>query len=207
MIGIFGGSFDPVHNGHLRAALETYQRLRLEKICFLPCYQHAFSKPLQASASQRLKMLELATIKQPFFCVSDDEIKQQTTSYTIETLKAMKQRQPQEKLALMIGIDAFLELPKWQQWRTLLDYASIIVLHRPGHYLPGNGLIDEYLAEHRCKDKATFINQEIHSIFLLSIPMLEISSTYIRQQIKEQQSVLYLLPQTIVNYINEKNIY
>ena len=207
MIGIFGGSFDPIHHGHLRAALEAYQRLQLAEIHFVPCFKHAFTKSLQANASQRLQMVKLAIAGQPGFLVDNREIKQQQISYMSDTVKTMKQDNPQQKLALIIGVDAFLELPQWQHWQRLLNYTSIIVLHRPGYLIPNDSLINQYLAENHCKDKENFIEQKINSIFLLSIPMLEISSTYIRQQIKNKQNLQYLLPNTVNNYIIQEKIY
>lgn len=207
MIGIFGGSFDPIHNGHLRAALETYERLHLERIYFLPCYQHAFSKALTATAKQRLEMVKLAITEQPCFDVDKREIEQAETSYTIKTLKQIAQSFPQKKLALIIGIDTFLELPKWNEWEQLLDYASIVVLHRPGYEITTNSCITTYLLKHQCQNKNIFINQKYNGILLLNIPMLEISSTYIREQIAVGKSPCYLIPTAVNTYIKKKKIY
>src|SRR3990167_8466433 len=132
MIGIYGGSFDPIHNGHLRAALETCEQLQLQKILFIPCYHHAFNKCLHASSEQRLAMLQLAIQGNSLFTVDDREINQPSTSYTIDTLISLHKEYPKQKFALIIGTDAFLQFHQWHRWREILHYANIIILHRPG---------------------------------------------------------------------------
>jgi nicotinate-nucleotide adenylyltransferase len=207
MIGLFGGSFDPIHNGHLRVALEAQQRLGLSQVRFIPCHTHAFAKPIQATAAQRLAILKLAISGEPHFHVEPHEIEQHNVSYTIDTVITLKHKFPTEKLALLIGVDAFVALPKWHRWQEIIDYASIIVLHRPGYTIPVAGEVIDYLKEHECHDAKTFTEQSPSGIYLLSLPMLEISSTYIRHSIRDGKNAKYLLPDAALNYIHEQKIY
>ena len=207
MIGLFGGSFDPIHYGHLRAAIESYQHLELSKIIFIPCYQHAFAKPLQATAIQRLQMLKLAIAEHSFFSLDERELRRQGTSFMIDTLIQLASENRRQKFALIIGLDTFLGLSKWKQWQQLLNYASIIVLHRPGYTITQNHQMYPYLKQHHCINKKTFRQQHSNSILLLSTPLLQISSSYIRQQIKAIQNPYYLLPKAVIDYIRQERIY
>ena len=202
-----GGSFDPIHHGHLRAALESYQRLGLKNITFVPCYRHALAKPLQATAVQRLHMLKLAIAGQSFFSLNECELQQQSTSFMRDTLIQVVNENQQQKFALIFGVDTFVDLQKWKQWQELLNYASIIVLHRPGYSIAKDHRMYTYLNQHRCTDEKAFLSQCNNSILLLSTPLLEISSSYIRQQIKARQNPCYLLPQAVIDYIVQEKIY
>ena len=143
MIGVFGGSFDPIHNGHLRAAVEIGEHLQLQQIRFVPCHIHALSKSFHASSSQRIKMLEIALKNQPHFVVDDREMKLEQTSYMVDTLMSLREEYGKDKLGLILGVDTFLQLPKWHRWQEILDYASIIVVQRPGYQLPSDSNIHD----------------------------------------------------------------
>jgi nicotinate-nucleotide adenylyltransferase len=208
MIGIFGGSFDPIHNGHLRAALEVQQRLGLEKILLVPCQQHAFGKQFNASAAQRLKMLQFATQGQENFVVDSRELQRTGISYTIDTLIELNAETPNDVYSLILGMDTLLSLPKWHQWEEILDYANIIVVNRTALSSAAKTiLIDTPFIEYVCTDAQEFMHSKSGKIFLLNAPLLEISATYIRNEVAAGKSVRYLLPETVVDYIQTEKIY
>ena len=207
MIGLYGGSFDPIHNGHLRAALVVQQQLNLAAIKFIPCGEHAFQKPLQASNEQRLAMLTLALAEQNDFSLETIEIDREETSYTVQTLERLSAQYPGERFALILGLDAFLSLPQWNRWQELLDYASLIVTSRPGYVWPEDNELARYVAQHRITDSDQFLQSQQSAIFMLEMPALNISSCYIRLQLQQQHSIDYLLPSPVVDYIAEHSVY
>lgn len=208
MIGIFGGSFDPIHNGHLRAALEVQQRLALDKILVIPCQQHAFGKAFNATAAQRLKMLQLATQGQENVVVDPRELKRTGISYTIDTLIELKVENPHEVYSLILGMDTLLSLPKWHQWEEILDYANIIVVNRAAlNSTATTALINTPFTEYLCTNAQEFMQSKCGKIFLLNTPLLEISATYIRNEITAGKNIRYLVPEAVADYIAAEKIY
>jgi nicotinate-nucleotide adenylyltransferase len=136
-IGIFGGTFDPIHFGHLRTAFELLQALRLHEMRFMPAGNPPHREVTVASAPVRLAMVQAATQGQPGFVVDDREIRREGLSYSVDTMRTLRADFPDHSLCLIVGMDAFLGLPKWHQWRELLDLAHLVVAHRPGWRAPG----------------------------------------------------------------------
>jgi nicotinate-nucleotide adenylyltransferase len=207
MIGIYGGSFDPIHNGHLRMAVTVQESLDLSQLKFIPCRQHALQKTFHASSKHRLAMLQLAIAGRSHFSIDSIEIDNPKISYTLETLKALKQKHPEETLVLILGLDAFLSLPQWFKWKELLDYSSIIVTTRPGYELPNSGVLIDYLHEHLFATSKELLHADRHGIYMLPAPLLNISSHYIRDEIQMNHSATYLLPENVINYIKQENLY
>ncbi|MSP53029.1 MAG: nicotinate-nucleotide adenylyltransferase [Gammaproteobacteria bacterium] len=205
MIGIFGGSFDPIHNGHLRAALEVLQRLELKKILFVPCQQHAFGKTFNATAAQRLEMLELAIQGEEEFVVDARELQRTGISYTIDTLIELNAENPNEIYSLILGMDTFLSLHKWHQEEEILNYANVIVVDRPA--LEATRMIDSTFADYVCTNVHEFMHSKAGKIFFLSAPLLEISATYIRNEVAANKSIRYLVPEAVADYIQTEKIY
>lgn len=207
LIGLFGGTFDPIHYGHLRSALELIQIIGFEQIRFIPCQQPVHKETLKASAAQRLHMLKLATENQPSFIVDPREINRSTPSYMVETLTSLREEFPDDSLVLIIGSDAFLHLPSWHQWQRLLDFCHIMVVQRPGHKLGLDAELAAYLDQHALAD-ASELEQKNHSgIYIQTITALDISSTMIRSQINAGLNPRFLLPDSVLAYINEQNLY
>ncbi|OGT06369.1 MAG: nicotinate (nicotinamide) nucleotide adenylyltransferase [Gammaproteobacteria bacterium GWF2_41_13] len=129
-IGILGGTFDPIHQGHLQIALIALQQLHLQKIHFIPCFQPPHRNQPIASPNDRLAMVKLAIGNNTAFNADDREIKRGNISYTIDTLKSLRQDYPDTPLCLIIGTDAFQELQQWHHWKELIDYAHLVVMYR-----------------------------------------------------------------------------
>lgn len=132
MIGIFGGSFDPVHRGHLALCERVSAALPLKKIYILPCYLPVHRGPLQASPQDRVAMLELAFKNYPNFKIDTREIDRAEASYMIDTLKSFQAEFPEEKFALILGADSYQDFKTWKDWQELLQRAELVVVARPG---------------------------------------------------------------------------
>ena len=135
-IGIFGGTFDPIHYGHLRTAFELLQALRLGELRFMPAGNPPHREQPMASAEQRVAMVRAATAGQPGFTVDDRETRREGPSYSVDTLAGLRAEHPTRPLCLIVGMDAFLGLPKWHQWQDILKLAHLVVAHRPGWRAP-----------------------------------------------------------------------
>ena len=193
-IGIMGGTFDPIHNGHLLTAECAAYKYNLEKVIFVPSGNppHKTEQKI-TNAEDRYLMATLATISNSKFSVSKIEIKREGLSYTIDTVREFKKMYPDHKLFFITGTDAIMEIFDWKSPRNLLQEADFIAASRPGYSL---GDIKE-------KITGTY-KEEIH---LLKIPGLAISSTNIRQRVREGRPIKYQLPESVENYIKQKNLY
>lgn len=206
-IGILGGTFDPIHNGHLRMALEFYEALDLAKVHLIPCYRPVHRKLPAASPEQRMAMVECATANEPALYADPREIKRDGPSYTIDTLREINEEMPNTPLCLFLGIDAFLNFPSWHLWEEILQHAHLIVAHRPQYQLPTTGTIADLLKSHLRNDVA-FVHENIAGgVLLRPITSLDISATDIRKQIAIGKNPRYLLPDSVYDYIKQHGIY
>lgn len=205
-IGILGGTFNPIHLGHLRAAEEVRERFNLEKIYFVPCNippHKEFSPILETSA--RLEMVRLAIRGVPYFKLSDIEIKRGGKSYSIDTVNYfLKKGIKKNELYFIIGSDAFADITKWKDYEQLLNSCNIIILKRPGFksdsVIPLDLLrILQYNKKTKCYE--TFSKTRI---FLTDIKGLEISSSMIRDLLRVGKSIRFLVPDRVVRYIEKK---
>jgi nicotinate-nucleotide adenylyltransferase len=208
MIAILGGSFDPIHNGHLAVAQKILETFEPNKIRFIPCAQHAFEKSMQVTASDRLNMIRLALISQASeFCIDDQEIKVGGVSYTIDTLRRIRtQLSSDESLALIIGQDALLQLDKWKEWSHLLAYAHIIVVSRNTKY-PINTELLNYIEAHKTDDIKLIKSKTSGYIYFLDMPLVDISSTAVREGLVANQLSKEMLPKKVLEYIKNKGLY
>ncbi len=207
-IGILGGTFDPVHFGHLRAALEIKQILQLDKMHFIPCRSpvHKDSDTV-ASAQQRLAMLNIAVTGVNGFVVDDREILKDRPSYMLDTLKNMRQDFADAPLCLLLGSDAFLQLPTWHNWRELLDYAHIIVMTRPGYPLRFDDELKDYFEQNKLDDYDNLKDNTAGFIYVQEISAIDISATNIRALLRANVTPRYLLPDDVLAYITQHAIY
>ncbi len=206
-IGIFGGTFDPIHFGHMRTAFEMLQALRLDEVRFIP----AGSPPLRdsplADARLRLAMVRAAIEDQPGFAVDDREVRREGPSYTVLTLSELRREHPDRSLCLIVGMDAFLSLPRWHQWREILQLAHVVVAHRPGWRAPISGPLGELMV-----DRGTGRINDLHEtqagrIFIHPVTQLEIASTDLRNIIASGRDPRYLIPDAVRDIIRETGCY
>ncbi len=206
-IGLFGGTFDPIHYGHLRTAFELWQQLALSEVRFLPSGSPPHRAETRASAELRLQMVRAAVADQPGFVVDDREVRRTGLSYSVDTLTELRQENPGRSMCLLLGMDAFLGLPNWHRWRELFDLTHIVVVHRPGWKAPALGPLGEVLV-----DRGTGSVRDLHETpagkIHVHVPtQLEISSTELRQLIVAGRDPRYLVPDPVRRIILDSGCY
>lgn len=213
-IGILGGTFDPIHNGHLRIAQEALEQCDLSQVRFLPCGTPPHRSAPKASAKARWEMVRLALNGHPDFLVDVREVFRTDPCYTVDTLTALRaELGVQQPLCLILGGDAFLQLHTWHEWKRLFELAHIVVLQRAGGPPLGNAMAaaDGALqAEYRARlapGTAALHEAPNGAIFVADMPALEISSTDIRRRCAEKKNIRYLVPDAVTNYINTNSLY
>jgi len=213
-IGILGGTFDPIHNGHLRIAQEALEQCDLAQVRFVPCGTPPHRPTPSASAKSRWEMVRLALNGHSDFLVDVREVFRTDPCYTVDTLAGLRaELGAQQPLCLILGGDAFLQLHTWHEWKRLFDLAHIVVLQRAGGLPLGNAMLKadaalraEYTA--RLAPGAGALHETPSgAIFVADMPALEISSTDIRRRCADGKSVRYLVPEVVVNYINTNSMY
>lgn len=195
-LGILGGTFDPIHIGHLHIAEIVYKALALEKVIFIPAFvpPHKVGQDY-APAQQRYAMTELAVQPYKHFCVSDMELKRSGVSYTRDTLRELNKLYPQKQLYFIIGADSVVQLHTWNSIEEMLDLATFVVAGRPGY----DGVMEQVV--HNLGSAAA------SKIVLLHTPEYDISSTDIRTRIRQRESLAGLLPETVELYIKKHGLY
>lgn len=206
-VGIFGGMFDPVHFGHLRIALDIAAALDLCQVRLLPCGQPVHRSQTQASAEQRLQMLELSVIGEPMLCIDRRELERSGPSYMIDTLLSLREELGDQSLCLILGMDAFAALDSWHQWTRLIDLAHLVVVQRPGQQARLSEPVSILLAKHQVTQAQALHQQAAGRILIQSASRLEISSTAIRKMIAQGINPRYLLPDPVLALIRQEHLY
>lgn len=194
---IFGGTFDPIHNGHLHIAYEALYALNLDKIIFMPTGNppHKLEKNI-TEAYLRYQMVNAAVNEEEKFSVSDYEIKKNNLSYTYETLRYFNELEKNTEWYFMTGVDCLMNVETWKNYDEILKLCNFVVFNRPGYHM------DDIKYKKSKLEKKYDTN-----IIFLDIPLLEISSTQIRKLIKMGRSVSYLLPYNVYGIIKKFNLY
>jgi len=205
-IGILGGTFNPIHNGHLRVALELYERLNLKEVRLIPSANPPHREP-SVSAEFRLKMVQAAVKNVAGLCVDDRELYRKKPSYTIETLENLRLDYPSESLCLIVGTDAFLKLHTWHRWKELLDFTHLLLIQREGYDFPKNHTMTDFLITHQVTDFKALRLKKAGMIFIQDIPKLDISATYIRHLLSQGRNPYYLIPQSVLGIIDNYYLY
>jgi nicotinate-nucleotide adenylyltransferase len=212
-IGILGGTFDPIHLGHLRLAQELGEALRLAEVRLIPTGTPPHRPAPQASADHRLAMVQRAIAGNPLLTLDDREITQPGSGYTVDTLTALRREiGPIQPLCLLVGADAFLDLATWYHWQELFGLAHIVAAHRPGFPIQTWSqrmplpLAREYEARHMEQPLAVHLSPA-GGIVAQSIAALDIAATRIRSALATGASPRYLLPDSVLDYIQTHNLY
>ena len=206
-IGVFGGTFDPVHYGHLRTAFELWQLLHLAEVRFVPTGNPPHRDQPLASAELRLRMVRAAVAGQPAFSVDDREIRRSGVSYSVDTLAELRAEYPHRSLCLLLGMDAFLGLPHWHRWRELLELGHIVVAHRPGWKVPTMGPLGEVMVDHGTGSIRELHERSAGRIYVHAVTQLEISSTELRQLIVSGLDPHYLVPDDVRRILLDSECY
>jgi nicotinate-nucleotide adenylyltransferase len=212
-VGLFGGTFDPVHFGHLRPALECLEALGLSELRLIPAAVPPHRAAPVAKPEQRLAMLRLAVADQPGFVVDARELQRPGPSYTVDTLRELRAELGDARpLCLLLGTDAFLGLPGWHEWQALPELAHLVVMLRPG--FQANGLLERggdairaLLKTRGVDTPAALQARPAGTVWLQPVTSLDISATAIRANIAAGGSVRYLLPDAVWRYIEENGLY
>jgi nicotinate-nucleotide adenylyltransferase len=185
-IGVFGGSFDPVHLGHLIVAAEAHRALGLDRVTLIPAGRHPFKGAERtAPADDRLAMLRLAVADDARFVVDDRELRRAGPSYTVDTLRALRAERPGDALSLLIGADAAHDLAAWREASAIPALAQVVVLTRPGVAAPRHAMVGR----------------------VLEVPAVDVSASLVRDRCRRGESVRYLVPEAVARYIAERRLY
>jgi len=207
MIGLLGGTFDPVHFGHLRPALEVRQALDLDEIRLIPCHVPPHRPSPVASARQRMAMLQAAVDGHGGFVIDARELAREGPSYTFDTLAALREDGGGAALCLLVGMDAFRGLDSWHRWRELLDHCHLIVMTRPGAVFPEHGELGTFIRRHRISEPAALRAQAAGLLYFQEVSQLDISATRIRALLERGAAADFLLPDSVLAIIREQGLY
>jgi nicotinate-nucleotide adenylyltransferase len=206
-MGVFGGTFDPIHYGHLRSAFEMLQALDFDEVRFIPCSDPPHRGVTYASAEQRYRLVEIAIAGQDGFVADDRELRRGGPSYTIDTISALRAEFPDRPLGLIIGMDAFIGLPAWRRWDEILDYAHIVVAHRPGWKAPDIGVLGELIVEHGTHRVDDLHRRAGGLVHIHAVTQLEIASTEIRELVAAGRDPRFLMPDPVRDAIQDMGLY
>jgi len=201
---IFGGTFDPVHNGHVQTARELAARIGFPQVTLMPCGDAYHKASDQASAQDRLEMLNLATAAFSELVVDGRELDRAGPTFTVDTLRQLRSELgPNTHISWVMGQDAANGLTRWHQWQDLFQLANLIVVARPDEHWPE---MNEWPAD-VLTDPETFKQQAHGAVFCMSLTPLAISSSMVRKKVKDQQSIDDLVPAPVVNWIQANGLY
>lgn len=196
-IGIFGGTFDPVHHGHLRLAVELRDRLRLKEVRLIPNATPPHRDAPGAVPAQRMRWIRESIVGEPGLVLDRRELTRGGPSYTVDTLASLRDDFPEAPLCLILGVDTFLGLESWEGWPRLIELAHIVIAPRPGVEMPGAGALGELVRSHEITEPAQLHRRTAGCIYQCDTTPLAISSTEIRKLLAAGRSIRYLVPDAV----------
>jgi nicotinate-nucleotide adenylyltransferase len=211
-IGLLGGTFDPIHFGHLRIAQELAESLKLDEIRFIPAAIPPHKATPSVSARHRAAMVNLAIVNNPLFSLDKRELNRSGASYTIDTLQSLRDELGNEtSLLLLMGSDAFTKFNTWHRWQEIINLCHIGLVHRPVNaaspkeILPK--ILETFLQDHYAEDSKDLLTTPAGFITMQQVTALDISATQIRTSLQQKQSVRYLMPDSVIDYIHTHRLY
>ena len=204
-MGVFGGTFDPVHQGHLRTVASVQQQLDLTHVLFVPAARPRLRSAPIASATHRLEMLKRALASEPSFEVNDLELGRDGPSTTVLTLEALYHSYQETPICFILGIDAFLGFPQWHRWTELLGLAHFVVMSRPGTVLPVERPTWWVRAE--TTDLSMVHRRRAGSVVMVEVPPMDVAASNIRERLRVGDDISHSVPKSVIDYITEHQLY
>ncbi|GAB3372468.1 nicotinate-nucleotide adenylyltransferase [Spongiibacter taiwanensis] len=207
-VGILGGTFDPIHHGHLRSAVELRELLGVSELRLMPSHQPPLRDDPGASSELRLAMVEAAIDGEPGLAVESREMRRSGPSYSADTLAELRREcGPSAPLLFIVGSDAFNQLHRWHDWQGIFASAHLVVMERPDFPMAPDAEVAQFLARRWADDTEALLAQPGGQALRVQLCQLAISATDIRQRIAQGRSVRYLLPEGVRQIINEQGLY
>lgn len=207
LVGILGGTFDPVHCGHLRAAIETRELLGLDETLLMPAGAPRLRGVPAADRGLRRRLLQLAVQGLAGLRVDDRELYREGPTSTVHTLRELRAENPRSAYALIVGVDVFRRLARWTEWESLPRLAHLVVVRRPGARLPGRGAAAELLRERGVDDPRRLRRRRAGLVLVADIPRLDISATRVRSLLAAGRSVRFLVPDPVLPLLEGSGAY
>jgi nicotinate-nucleotide adenylyltransferase len=207
MICILGGTFDPVHFGHLRPALDVQQALEVPCVYLLPCRLPPHRDRPQGSPEQRLELLRLAVADEPALEIDTRELGREGPSYMVDTLESFRAEMDEKSLCLALGMDALLGLECWHRWRDIVNLCHLVVMRRPGGRWPQQGALAELVGKAHTGELERLRERPAGFVYEVPVTQMAVSSTRIRDLLAAGKSPRYLLPDAVLKRIKQERWY
>ncbi len=205
-VGLFGGTFSPIHNGHLRLALEVRERLGLDRVHLIPAGQPPHRATPGISAARRLEWVRLACGKESGLVVDDREVRREGRSYTFDTLTGLRAEMPGASLVLLLGEDAANQFHTWHRWQEIPELAHVVFVERPHEHAAPAPALQDLMRGRRVREASALRSRPAGLFMAAALPPLAISSTRIRRLLKAGRSVRGLLPQAVIDSFTAEDI-
>ena len=198
LLGLLGGTFDPVHCGHLRMAIETRERYALDEVVLMPAGAPRLREAPVADAALRMRLLQAAVAGVPGLGVDGRELERAGPTSTVDTLRELRDEWPDAHLVLILGADAFSRLARWTAWQLVPELAHLLVVRRPGARLPGRGVLGALLKRCRVDDPALLRSRRAGLLLLADLPLMDISATRVRDLLLAGRNPRFLVPDPVL---------
>ena len=207
-IGILGGTFDPVHLGHVGLAEDVYRHCKMSEVRLIPLYTPPHREMPVASPEQRLNMLRLATVNSPGLIIDERELERKGVSYSVDTLRSLRLEDGEVPLCMVMGADAFLSFHNWKDWQEISSLAHLVVINRPGASInPGNEELADFYQNTYTENVKRLHQRPAGYTLVLQLPERHISSTFVRENIDKEKNVKKLLHEDVYCYIKREGLY